>query len=168
MGRQVRFVFSDDDVAQLQQHLIDVGAAFIPARSELPEIKPQADLAAPVEMAGLTSDIIRASDLARARRIWIPTPLAEPPHPGYWGLDRTSVHVIDYTRGPRQPLEYGRLHFDTVELRGGQLLSIDGAFIKWADEILRWVRRTFRYDRAGSYDVGRASTAGPPGDIRGH
>ena len=147
MGRQVRFRLTDDDIARLEDHLREVGAVFIPARTKSPELAPQATLATPPGMLGLWPDIIRASDLPTARRVYQPTPLADPPADGYWRLDDKNTPVVDYLRGdPQDARGYGRLHFMTDEQRGRRVVPIDPAFVAWANDILKWVRRTFRYD----------------------
>ena len=157
MGRQVRFVFSAKDLADLELHLIEAGAAFIPARTQTPDLQPQADLRPPDGFLGLTPDIIRAADLPRARRRWVATPLAEPPTPGYFGLDMDSVHAIDYLgSGP----SYGRLHFDTSVFRDGALHPVDPTFVSWAGDILNWVRSTFTYDESQQWYVGPAKVRG--------
>lgn len=153
MGRQVRFVFTDEDIAELELYLIASGAAFIPARTQTPDLQPQADLRSPDGFLGLTPHIIRASDLPNARRRWVATPWAEPPAPGYYGLDRGSVHAIDYMQsGPG----CGRLHFDTRVLRNGASHAADPTFVAWAANVLGWIRRTFTYDKANFWYVGPA------------
>jgi hypothetical protein len=147
MGRQVRFEFGDDDVARLEDYLRSVDAAFIPRWTDSPDLAPQGDLAAPTGLRGLPPLIIRVADIDRARREWTATPLAEPPSPGHWALDRTTVPVIDYMRGTGEgPLGYGRLQFEVATLIGGRMVPVDPAFVRWADHILGWVRHQFRYD----------------------
>jgi hypothetical protein len=164
MGRQVRFLFSDDEVHLLEDHLRQVGAVFIPRWSTSPAIRRQPDLAPPPGSPGLHPNIIRAVDLPKARREYVPTPLAEPPMDGYWALDRESVPDLDYVRGKATrpgdagPLDYGRLWYPTVWRQNGEWVPVEPEFASWANGILHWVRRTFRYERDAALYVGPPRT----------
>ena len=158
MGRQVRFVLSDDDVSLLEGHVREVGGLFIPMRSGSPELNPRPGLEAPNEPWGWGAAIIRQVDLPTARRTYQPTPLADPPSDGYWAFDRDSAPRLDYTRGNASPPREGRLHFDTTRLEGGRIVPVDPEVVAWADALITWVRRTFQYNSAAQNYVGPAKT----------
>ena len=158
MGRQVRFLLDDDGIAMLDQHLREVGAVSIPHHA------PSRDLDAhpgiPQTDASWFSDIIRSEDVPNARRYFQPTPWADPPSEGYWRLDTERLPTVDYMRGiPTDPQNPGRLHFDTTRIENEQIVPVDPAFMAWASELLRWVRKTFPYDSAAHLYTGPPNAA---------
>jgi hypothetical protein len=146
VGRQVRFVLEDRELGLLEQHLRDVGASFVPRSSETHDLDPQPGLAGSMY-------IIRAEDLRIAKREYVATPLADPPRDGYWGLARDDVPRIDYLPLVRSS-GYGRLWFDPTRFVDHQVVWADPSFVRWADGILNWVRRTFTYDPDAQLYVG--------------
>jgi hypothetical protein len=75
----------------------------------------------------------------------------------HWILDDANTPTVDYMRGSlTDPVNHGRLHFMTDQVKDGQLVPMDPDFVAWADAILKWVRRTFRYDRDRDLYVGPA------------
>lgn len=151
MGRQVRFLLSDEDLLVLAAHLHSVGAVFVPLRGQGPE------LGSTPSLTGQQISILRDLDAQGAQRVFQPTPLAEPPAPGYWRVDEDRVPVIDFMRGSlNDPRAYGRLHVMTSRWVDGHEVPIDPSFLEWATAIMSWVRRTFRYDRAADLYRGPA------------
>lgn len=148
MGRQVEFLFDDADMAVLDEHLREVGAVSIPQCASSPELDPRQGLAFPLE-TNWFAYIIREADLPKARRTYQPTPWAEPPSDGYWGLDREIVPTVDYMRGTADdPQRPGRLHFDVTRLENERIVPMDAEFVAWASGLLKWIRKTYSYDKA--------------------
>jgi hypothetical protein len=149
VGRQVRFIFASAEIDLLEQHLREVGAAFVPKRSVTEGLDVQPGLAGRPGVDGSTPNIYRAVDLPLMKRQWIDTPWAEPPMDGYWGLDRDAVSYLDYL--PCVPSNgHGRLWFATTRYVDRKTVPADPTFVAWANGILSWVRRTFTYDPGAS------------------
>lgn len=137
MGRQIRFC--DIAPAYLQAlgaHAQEAspGAVWVPLR--FPESRPPTRPAQDLD-AKESGHLIRAADLDRVETYYVRGQ-------GYWVVDELPSPVIECNI---QRLFIHSGYVEGVEVDRLTWVPRDADFIAWYDDIVRWVRRTLRYER---------------------
>lgn len=141
MGRQVRFLVSRNDVSALESFLLNSGAAFVPWLHETSAVAAKANIDPPDGYA-VDPWIVRESDLPLVNRRFVEAK-------GFWIVDRDCLPLVDVLipKFRSEVVGEGRLHFDSVYPCGGDNVPVPRDFTDWAAGLLKWVRRTYEYDR---------------------
>jgi hypothetical protein len=128
------------DVAEFEAYVVAQGGRF------LPWCRPTETLAA-VSSTTEISDrrggfyLVRACDLSVVRLHHVPTQ-------GYWLVDAESSPLVEYWPyiPPGAQVTESRLWFTKDYLAQGSFVQKNPDFVRWADGLLRFMRKRFRYD----------------------
>lgn len=149
MGHQVQIYLLPEDTLLIEKYFMGSdNAKFIQYCSPSAEIAVSDTLA--VQEMGkswLPIFIVREKDLKDLEVKHIEAQ-------SYWTIDSLRSPVIEFSRCffDGNVLRKGRLFFDLGYYgRGGEWVSKSDAFTTWADDTLRWIRKTFTRIESGAY-----------------
>jgi hypothetical protein len=137
VGRQVNYRSHPADIADLERYLISAGGVVVgqPSETAEPVIYDSLDVDHMLPPARRNRSLIaRPDDLPQCR--WRH-------HPQGWLIDKLDSPVVEYSPGydASGVARRGRMWFATTYLRDDEIVAADDDFVRWADRILRWVRR---------------------------
>ena len=146
MGRQVNFYMLPADLAKFEHILRARGDTFFVAGC-LPS--PEVAIHNTLRTDWLRTYLIRGSDSAQATTIAVPAQ-------GYWHVDALRSPVVEFDRCyyDGTVIGRGRLYFQPGFYADEQWVDKTSEFIRWADSLIRWVRRHYRRDPQTGYYVG--------------
>jgi len=136
----VGFRMTPDDLALFAQKLDDEAVLLLPYRHAGSAPDLLGTLADRRE--GIVWLVRSAEDLAQVRMDHVP-------QQGYWTVDQILSPVVEVSPGGISGLDVvpGRLHFNTGYFDDrGNYQDFPPAFVKWADGLVRWIRRNFHRD----------------------
>jgi len=144
MGRQVNFYMHPDDIADYEQVLkADGNVCFLEEPTPTPQIKIRQTLAVPETGK-------RWIDLYLARESDLPHIVVKHvPVQDYWLIDvvRSLAVQFDTSYYNGEVLGRGRLYFQTGYYDSNdQCIDKPEEFVRWADRLLRWIRRHYKRD----------------------
>lgn len=152
MGRQVNFYMIAEDLLEFEQMIRSrEDVYFVEYRLPEPKLKTVETLA--VQEMGkswLDMFLVRKADSLNLLFTYVPVQ-------NYWHIDDDRSPVVELSRCyfDGSIIRSGRLYFLTDFYdEGGRLVKKPGDFIKWADGLLRWVRKKYKKDPDTGFYVG--------------
>ena len=152
MGHQVNFYMLPDDLAEFEQMLQrQSGVVFLNAWFSTPAVERLPALAIP-EM-GKTQLMVYLAREADVPYIHT-TAIRSQQH---WIVDEGRSPVVEFTRCyyDGKMIRRGRLYFNTRFYdEAGHWVGKPHDFVRWADGLLRWIRKHYRKDPHTTFYVG--------------
>lgn len=148
MGRQINFFLHQDDQADFDRLLKTFGDIVL-----LPYLHYEN------KVATIEDTLIR-DRIKEGRRVYLirrsdfkNIPLIHIENFGYWLVDERALPIIHFDRGVTtdDKIERGRIYFepDFIDLREMRMVKKSDDFVKWADNIIRTIRRKLKKYKYG-------------------
>lgn len=168
MGKQIRFYMTDEDEGEFLEFVRSMGDVVI-----LPQTTDQKEgeeFSSFGELAGRR--------LGEGCHLWNRSISPEPTiqyfdvHGGCYCLDSLESEVVNVMRSKKvdQSLSMGRLHIEDKARRpDGSVVEKGADFLKWFDELCRWIRKTYPTTFDGACVSPRADALAKSGvELIGH
>jgi len=152
MGRQVNFYMLPDDIAAYEQVLKAEGnVCFLEEMTPTPQIRIIDTLAVPeTKNRRLRVYLAQEGDLSGIVTEEVPTQQ-------YWLIDVVQSLAVEFDRSyyNGQILGRGRLYFQTGYYDSNdQCIDKPEEFVRWADRLLRWIRRHYKRNPETGFYLG--------------